>query len=532
VSLSLAACRTAQTPAADTATAAPSAAVPDEPHRPRFHFTPPAKWMNDPNGLVYLDGEYHLFYQHYPDSTVWGPMHWGHAVSTDLVHWTHLPIALAPDRLGYIFSGSAVVDVDNTSGLGQPGRPAMVAIFTYHDMAAERAGSSTFQSQGIAYSLDRGRTWTTYAGNPVLPNPGLRDFRDPKVFWHAPTRRWVLVLAAGDRVRLYTSGNLRDWRPASTFGADLGAHGGVWECPDLFPLRIEGSTEERWALLVSMNPGGPNGGSATQYFVGRFDGTTFTLDSTFAGAVTPGGRAPARGVWLDHGRDDYAGVTWSGIPPEDGRRLFIGWMSNWDYAQVVPTASWRSALTVPRALTLHRTPAGLRLFSLPVRELRALRTASREVAPRQIDTLTLPLPEGATANAAEVEIEVAVPEGAASDVALELSTPAGEVMRVGYDAAARRFYSDRRALPRAFSDKFAPAVHVAPRVMAGDVVRMHLLVDRASVELFADDGATVMSDVAFPSRDFSALRLVVKGAPVALRRATVWGLRAAPARAR
>jgi fructan beta-fructosidase len=497
-----------------------------EPHRPQYHFTPPAKWMNDPNGMVFYDGEYHLFYQHYPDSTVWGPMHWGHAVSTDLVHWEHLPIALHPDSLGLIFSGSAVIDWKNSSGFGVNGKPPMVAMFTYHDMAAEKRGTQTFQTQGLAYSNDRGRTWIKYPGNPVIPNPGIKDFRDTKVIWHEESERWIMVLAAADRVRLYSSPDLKAWQPSSEFGVNLGAHGGVWECPDLFPIRIEGTTETRWVMLVSINPGGPNGGSATQYFVGDFNGETFTLDPQFAESVGAAGKEPSRGVWVDHGRDNYAGVTWSDVPAADGRRLFLGWMSNWDYATVVPTDAWRSAMTVPRTLTLRRTPSGLRLHSTPVSELRLLRGETATMKEQRVSGITpLRVPANGLAAQSEIDLEFVITPESKSDVAIELSNAAGETYRVGFDAASRRFYSDRTALPKAFSAKFATGVHWAPRIATDSVVRMQLYVDRASVELFGDGGATALTDIMFPTQDFSTMRLIVTGDAVRLRYANVSALR-------
>ena len=224
----------------------------NEPHRPQFHFTPDSMWMNDPNGLVYFDGEYHLFFQHYPGDIVWGPMHWGHAVSKDLIHWEHLPIALYPDSLGYIFSGSAVIDWKNTSGLQQGSAPPMIAIFTHHNMEGEHAGANDFQYQSIASSNDRGRSWTKYAGNPVLKNPGIRDFRDPKVIWYEEGQEWIMVFAAHDRVMFYSSPDLINWTKESEFGEKTGAHGGVWECPELFPITFSG--EIKWVLLVSINP--------------------------------------------------------------------------------------------------------------------------------------------------------------------------------------------------------------------------------------------------------------------------------------
>ena len=524
VSASLLACHQSVTRMNETVSTSTASA---EPHRPLYHFTPPSKWMNDPNGMVFYDGEYHLFYQYYPDSTVWGPMHWGHAVSTDLAHWTHLPIALYPDSIGVIFSGSAVVDWQNTSGFGKDGKPPLVAMFTYHDLEREKAGDTTVQKQGLAFSNDRGRTWTKYAGNPVIPNPGLKDFRDTKVLWHAASQRWIMVLAAGDRLRLFASYNLREWQQVSEFGEAVGAHGGVWECPDLFPIKVEGTNETRWVLLVSINPGGPNGGSATQYFVGGFDGTTFTMDAAFASSVGAAGKEPSRGVWVDHGRDNYAGVTWSDIPTEDGRRIFLGWMSNWDYATVVPTLAWRSAMTVPRTLSLHKTTAGPRLFSTPVNELRLLRGETVSIpSHRFTGALPLQLPKGATAASAEVDLEFLMPPGTNTDVALELSNAAGETYRVGYDASTNRYYSDRTATPHAFSPKFATDVHHAPRIVADSILRMHVYLDRASAELFADGGATAMTDIFFPTQDFATMRLFVKGAPVRLRYATISGMRA------
>ena len=246
-----------------------------EKYRPQIHFTPPAKWMNDPNGMVYFEGEYHLFYQYYPDSTVWGPMHWGHAVSKDMLHWEHLPVALYPDSLGCIFSGSAVADINNTSGFGKDGKAPIVAIFTYHDFVGEKAGRNTFQNQGIAFSNDKGRTWEKFNGNPVLKNPGIRDFRDPKVQWYEPSKKWIMTLATLDCITFFSSPDLKNWTKESEFGKGVGGHGGVWECPDLFPLKVDGTGDEKWVLLVSINPGGPNGGSATQYFVGNFKGKVF-----------------------------------------------------------------------------------------------------------------------------------------------------------------------------------------------------------------------------------------------------------------
>lgn len=474
-----------------------------EPHRLQYHFSPDSMWMNDPNGMVFHEGEYHLFYQYYPDSTVWGPMHWGHAVSEDLVHWEHLPIGLFPDSLGYIFSGSAVVDAHNTSGLGSDEQPPMVAIFTYHDPEKEKTGAIDFQTQGIAYSLDKGRSWTKYEGNPVIPNPGIRDFRDPKVFWHEATARWCMIFAAKDRVRIYHSPNLIDWTLGSEFGENIGAHGGVWECPDLFELPVDGTGQRRWVMLLSINPGGPNGGSATQYFVGDFDGETFRLDPDFAGQMPTADFDST--FWVDYGRDNYAGVTWSNIPEEDGRRIFIGWMSNWDYATIVPTSSWRSAMTLPRTLHLISTSQGLRLASRPVAELTQIRGNETSI-PLQVVSGTRSLTSQFSGDPSRMELIATwqLPDGDSAKMGFRWKNALGEVYEIGYDQASNQFYSDRReAGKNAFSDRFASQIHVAPRWEEGKTLTMHLFVDVASGELFADDGLSVMTDIFFPHEPFS-----------------------------
>lgn len=501
-----------------------------ESHRPQLHFSPPAKWMNDPNGMFYYEGEYHLFYQYYPDSTVWGPMHWGHAVTTDLVHWEHLPIALYPDSLGYIFSGSAVVDWHNTSGLGRHNEPPLVAIFTYHNPEMEQAGRSDFQYQGIAYSHDKGRTWVKYEGNPVIPNTEkIRDFRDPKVIWHEATAQWIMVFAAFDHVKFYGSPNLIHWTQLSDFGKEWGVHTGVWECPDLFPLRVENSDDTKWVLLLSINPGAPNGGSGTQYFVGDFDGTNFRLDPTFAPDVKA-----EQGVWLDYGRDNYAGVTWSDVPQIDGRRLFMGWMSNWDYAQTVPTAPWRSAMTLPRTLTLHQTSKGFRVFSKPVEELEKLRVDSLPISGVQIEKEFLVIGDGgvvespAFANTAQFELILHFEclENTTPDFGIELSNSKGERYRIGYDAADQHYYSDRTAAGKSFfSDKFTGRLHTAPRISAQSTIKLHLFFDTASAELFADEGATVLTDVFFPSEDFNQMKIYCNNGKVALILGEVYGLK-------
>jgi fructan beta-fructosidase len=489
----------------------------DEKHRPQFHFSPEKNWMNDPNGLVFYDGEYHFFYQHYPDSSVWGPMHWGHAVSRDLMHWEHLPIALYPDSLGYIFSGSAVVDRDNTSGFGKDGKPPMVAIFTLHDMQGEKAGRNNYETQGIAYSNDRGRTWTKYAGNPVLPNTeNRRDFRDPKVTWDEDSKQWVLALAVGDHLNIYGSKDLKSWVFLSEFGRELGAHGGVWECPDLFKIKVDGTAESKWVLIQNLNPGAPNGGSGAQYFVGNFDGKNFILDEQFARAVPKG-----RGVWIDYGRDNYAGVTFSDVPAADGRRIFMGWMSNWQYANIVPTEVWRNAATLPRALILKNTPVGYRLFSQPVKELEALRAQATELPHLEVaDTYEI---AGFNPAQSEFLLHFTLPQGGGGRFGVELSNARGERYRVGYDPAKNQFFSDRtKAGEAAFSKDF---VHTAPRFSTEKTVQLHLFFDVASCELFADGGAAAMTDIFFPGEVFTQAKLFSEGGKPVSVQGKAWQLK-------
>ncbi len=441
-------------------------------YRPSFHFTPKQGWMNDPNGMIFLNGQYHLFFQHYPDSTVWGPMHWGHATSSDLVQWKEQPIALYPDSIGMIFSGSAVLDKNNTSGLGRSGIAPLVAIYTQHYMPGEKAGRTDFQNQSIAYSLDEGKTWTKYAGNPVLKTPNIKDFRDPKVIWHAPTQKWIMSLAVADHVEFYSAPNLINWRKESEIGKNLFAHGGVWECPDLLHFNVNGKTI--WVLLVSMNPGGPNGGSATQYMVGDFDGHTFKPYSNDI-------------KWMDYGPDNYAGVSFSNV---EDRNILIGWMSNWNYANVVPTEKWRSAMTVPRELSLieqnnkNANSNDFLLVSSPVKEMKKAFSeimSKENVIPNRID----------------------LKEMKAVDFEIILSNTFNEKLVVGYHADKKQFYIDRtKAGVSNFNDGFA-AVAVAPRLSFATNMDLSILLDKTSIELFADGGRTVMTTLFFPVHPYT-----------------------------
>ncbi|MEO5997267.1 MAG: glycoside hydrolase family 32 protein [Chitinophagaceae bacterium] len=445
----------------------------NEPYRPQIHFSPKEKWMNDPNGMVFFNGTYHLFYQYYPDSTVWGPMHWGHATSKDLVHWENQPVALYPDSLGYIFSGSAVVDSNNTSGFGKDGKIPLVAIFTHHDPKGEKAGTSTYQNQSIAYSLDEGKTWVKYANNPVLKNPGIKDFRDPKVNWYEAGKKWIMTLATLDRITFYSSPNLKDWKKESEFGKEVGAHGGVWECPDLFTLNYNGKPV--WILIVNINPGGPNGGSATQYFTGQFDGNKFTPYQTDT-------------RWLDYGPDEYAGITWSNT---GSRRIFLGWMSNWQYANKVPTEKWRSAMTVPRDLGIEKLGDKYLVTSQPSKELNVIE--EKPVVVHNISG-TDQLTTGGFSGPARFSLT----SDKLESFAITLSNDAGEKVVIGYDKDAKNYFIDRTNSGNVSFEKGFAGKHTAPRFSDKDSVDLTLIIDNASVELFADNGLTVMTEIFFP----------------------------------
>jgi fructan beta-fructosidase len=453
----------------------------NEQHRPQIHFSPKEHWMNDPNGMVYYKGVYHLFYQYYPNGTVWGPMHWGHATSKDLIHWQHQPIALYPDSLGYIFSGSAVVDYKNTSGFGKTGKIPLVAIFTHHDPKGEKEGRNNFQNQSLAYSLDEGKTWKKYAGNPVLKNPGIKDFRDPKVSWNEVAGKWVMTLAVLDHINFYSSIDLKNWTKESEFGKEIGAHGGVWECPDLFSMNYEG--KKVWVLIVNLNPGGPNGGSATQYFVGDFDGHQFKPFATDT-------------RWLDYGPDEYAGVTYSNT---GNRRLFLGWMSNWQYGQQVPTKEWRSAMTVPRELSLKKENKNFLISSVPIKEMDKL--SAKEFKLQNVDGSHFDL----TSKAGKLKgpSKLTISSDQLQDFSITLSNSLGQKLVMGFDKGSNSYFIDRTHSGKVDFEKGFAAKHTAPRLVSTPKFNLIVVIDNASVELFADDGVTVMTEIFFPDSIFS-----------------------------
>lgn len=478
------------------------------PHRPGLHFTPERNWLSDPNGLVFLEGEYHLFYQYNPEGDKWGHMSWGHAVSTDLLHWEHLPLALAESDEIMIFSGSAVVDWKDTSGFGSEGHPALVAIYTGH-----RPGA---QDQRLAFSNDMGRSWKQYAGNPVL-DLGLADFRDPKVFWHDVTLRWVMVvsLAVERKIALYGSPDLKSWTRLSEFGP-AGSTEGIGECPDLFELPVEGeSATRKWVLVVNVNPGGPAGGSGCQYFVGEFDGTTFKtdyVDTRNIGGIQGSERSDAPILWADFGPDFYAATSWSDIPRADGRRIWLAWMSNWMYANELPTRPWRGTMTVPRTLGLRRTPEGLRLMQQPIIELNGLRkTPPRTFTGGSFQDATIWL-EGQSGlhDLLDVTFEFSkLSPGSAFKVSLTSGT--GERTFIKCDASAPKLKLDRTLSGRRdFHAEFA-GWYEAPLHIEHARLALRLLIDRSSIEILTGDGLTSMTALVFPSPGGRTLGLEPEG---------------------
>jgi fructan beta-fructosidase len=469
----------------------------DEPHRPQIHFSPKEHWMNDPNGMVFYKGTYHLFYQYYPGGTVWGPMHWGHATSKNLIHWQHQPIALYPDSLGYIFSGSAVVDYRNTSGFGKSarlngavgqGKIPLVAIFTHHDPKGEKEGRDNYQNQSLAYSLDEGKTWIKYPGNPALKNPGIKDFRDPKVSWNEVANKWIMTLATLDRITFYSSPNLKNWTKESEFGKEIGAHGGVWECPDLFSLKYQG--KKLWVLIVNLNPGGPNDGSATQYFVGDFDGHKFIPFDN-------------KTKWLDYGPDEYAGVTYSNT---GDRKIFLGWMSNWLYGQQVPTEKWRSAMTVPRELSIKKMNGEYLLASTPVSELNKLIEHSFKFQNLAVNDFDLTAKTGKLSGPAILKLS----SDQLKDISITLSNSLNQKLVIGFDENKNEFFIDRTESGKVDFEKDFGKKHTAPRFSKSPNFDLTLIIDDASVELFADNGLTVMTEIFFPDENYSDIRIQTK----------------------
>lgn len=451
----------------------PSTAIAQrEDPRPAYHFAPKRNWMNDPNGLVYYDGEYHLFYQYNPHGDRWGHMNWGHAVSRDLVTWEELPIAI-PETDVMAFSGSAVIDWKNTSGFGKNGKPPMIAIYTGHNPRTEK------QSQYLAYSNDRGRTFTIHG--EVL-DIEIAHFRDPKIFWHEATKRWIMVAlkAAENSAEIYTSPDLKQWTHRSSFGP-AGRRGKYWECPDLFELPVEGGApgEKRWVLSINLGDNAVGGGSGGQYFVGDFDGARFT----------PVKGWPSEPQWMDYGADFYAAISWNDLPKNDPRRIWIGWANDWRYAEAIPTFPTRGLMTVPRTVSLRKTADGYRIAQAPVQEIATLRGPERSVGSLRLSeqSVTLPVEGGAA------ELKVDLDTGTASQVAIALTDAEGYQTLIGVNPTVNEVFIDRTRSGPHFHDGFANR-HVAPVNLKSGKVSLRILVDESIIELFINDGAQTITD--------------------------------------
>ncbi|MBI3866264.1 MAG: glycoside hydrolase family 32 protein [Planctomycetia bacterium] len=471
-----------------------------EPFRPAFHFTPELNWMNDPNGLVFYRGEYHLFYQHNPHGNSWGHMSWGHAVSPDMLHWKHLPIALHDEYGVMAFSGSAVVDWKNSSGFGTAREHPLVTIFTGH--------SPGRQTQDLAFSNDRGRTWTRYLGNPVL-DIGESEFRDPKVFWQEPTKRWIMPvsLAVQKRLRFYGSPDLKQWTLLSEFGPAGVKEKLNWECPDLFELPIaEEAGGTRWVLKADMGSGAVAGGSGGEYFIGTFDGQTFTPDAL-------------ESQWVDFGRDFYAPVSWSDVPASDGRRLWIGWMNNWETC-LNPTYPWRSAMSVPREVTLRRIQGRLRLCQNPVAELKMLRGELTKVRDMQLKNSATP----AAVKGQQFEIVAEFEVGSAREFGVHVLTGAGQMTIVGYDTRASELFVDRGKSGIVDFHKSFAGRHAGPLTVENRRVRLHIVVDRSSVEVFGNQGETAITDLVFPDAGSDGVEFYAREGDARLISCDIWPL--------
>lgn len=475
-----------------------------EKYRPAFHHTPRYGWMNDPNGMFYKDGRWHLYYQYNPYGSKWQNMTWGHSVSDDLVNWEHLPEAIRPNGLGSVFSGSCAVDHDNTAGFGSD---AVIALYT---------SAGTSQMQSLASSTDGGLTFNIYPSNPVLTLES--EARDPKVFWNDSTKEWNMILAHAldHEMLIFSSPDMKSWALQSSFGKGLGAQGGVWECPDLFELPVAGTDEKKWVLLCNINPDGPFGGSGTQYFVGDFDGKTFKADTDAAGNVST--------KWLDYGKDHYATVTWSDAP--DGRRVALGWMSNWQYAADVPTMQFRSANTLPREMGLFRAPDGeVYASSAPSPELEALRgklaaKVKKTTVGRKARSFALPSENGGIC-----EILMDIEASKAKTVNIVFSNSQGEKVVMQYDPAAATLSFDRtQSGITDFSEGF-PAVTVTPTHEASGRIALRIFVDRSSMEVFGNDGEFVMTNLVFPRTPYTALSVSTEGGNAKVENLRIYSLK-------
>jgi levanbiose-producing levanase len=487
----------------------PAASDPGTPQwRSALHYTPQRNWMNDPNGLVYDKGVYHLFYQYNPNANVWGDMSWGHATSRDLLHWTEQPVAMRANQTEEIFSGSIVVDTHNTAGLGPANSSPLVALYTSVYKAGSGHAQGT-QAQSLAYSLDEGQTWQKYSRNPVLTlNPESNNFRDPKVSWYGPGGYWLMTTVVADAhvVKMYRSDNLIDWTFLSDFTLpDIPHQGSLWEMPDLFPLPLDGdSHNQKWVMIVNVNPWSIAGGSGAMYFVGSFDGRTFTPEH-----VPPAGSDPSRYQWLDHGADYYAAGTFASAP--GGKAITIGWMSNWDYAARIPTAPWKGAMALPRVLSLKTVDDMPRLTFEPVEQYASLvrEGSTTLIKERTVSSSTQELAPSTRGSVQNIELTITPRSAQRAGLIVRGSANGAAGTRIFYDTGNQTLTLDRsRSGETAFSDAFSKQ-HIVNLPLENGKLRLTIVVDRNSVEVFAGGGEIVVTDLIFPALDDNRLSLFV-----------------------
>jgi len=506
-------------------------------YRPAYHHTPAYGWMNDANGLTYKDGEYHLYFQYNPYGSKWGNMHWGHSVSRDLIHWEHLDPAIARDTLGHIFSGSTVVDTRNSAGYGKN------AIIAFYTSASDKNG----QIQCMAYSKDNGRTFTKYKGNPVLtPFDGLKDFRDPKVFWYEPAKSWYMIVSADKNMRFYKSKNLKKWDYVSEWGNGYGAQPNQFECPDFFPLYVDGDkTKMKYVMIVNINPGFVYGGSATQYFIGDFDGKTFKCDSE-----------PQTVKWLDWGKDHYATVTFSNT----GERIVaVPWMSNWQYANLTPIRQYRGANSLPRELKLFSNNGEVYMSANVVDEARALRKDTKAVGNVDVDNANPYILRNIVKNNdGAFEVEADICPGTSDIVGISFFNDKEERSLVYLDMKNKRIVMDRsesgltdfgKLAERHDIEKKAEAAGEmegkksedlvvnykndfalgtwAPLNLCGEgskTYHLDIFVDKCSIEIFVDGGRIAMTNLVFPTSPYNNMKIYAEGGNAKVNNVNIYSL--------
>ncbi len=475
-----------------------------EKFRPQIHFSPPKNWINDPNGLVYYNGEYHLFYQYNPFGIVWGHMSWGHAVSKDLVHWKNLPVAIPEDKRNMIFSGSAVVEKENTTGFaGKTGKTPLVAIYTAHIIPDTSKRNDYLQNQHIAYSLDNGRTWTKYKGNPVL-DLNKKDFRDPKVFWHEPTKNWVMAVVFPHEhiVQFYGSPNLKEWTHLSDFGPE-GDSKDIWECPDILQVPIKGNPgKTKWVLINSQQ-------TTMQYFVGEFDGTNFKNENPKDRIYRP-----------DYGPDNYAAITYNNLPAAK-LPVIVGWANNWTYGQSIPTKPWRSAMTLPRTLQLEKRDGEWILLQQPVAATEKLR-----YEPYQATHLRISGSKSIPVKTQVAEIDLSIQPVDATDAGIRIMVGGNKSMTIGYYKETGMLYIDRsNSGNTTFHPEFVKWLRTEVPVKIKDKLRLRIFIDKSLVEVYANDGEVVLTAQVFPEPTQTGIELFSNGEKSMVNSIKVWKLR-------